>query len=946
MSDTNLTVTGNVISKNTSLESEFIRNNNQDNSLNIIFNNLDFNNNEIIPFNDTKSLGSSTSKFKDLYLSSAGLIIDDLSIKKNLGLLELNGNTLISGNIQIKGDLIIDGSQTIINTEILKVDDNFIILNSNQINNLPDDFTSGIEINRGINRESYFFNFKELGDYGGVFEIGISGNLQPVATRKDSSLMNNNGIIYWDSINNRLDNCANIVINNGKLFINNQDIFNNIDSSLNNTVNLTTNQTIGGIKTFTSVIDGSINGNANTATTLQNARTITIGNTGKSFNGSADVSFSLSEIGALTSSDLTNYVNLTTNQTIGGIKTFTSVIDGSINGNANTATTLQNARTITIGNTGKSFNGSADVSFSLSEIGALTSSDLTNYVNLTTNQTIGGIKTFTSVIDGSINGNANTATTLQNARTITIGNTGKSFNGSADVSFSLSEIGALTSSDLTNYVNLTTNQTIGGIKTFTSDISGNIFTANKLKTPVTITIGEISKLFDGSSDISWNLDDLGTSNNSTDLSNLLVQVQELEEVIYGNDDIKGIKPLIGFIYDSVIKLNNNNLEEIEKIVYGSEENRGIKSLLEYVYDYILVNDNNIKKIELLNTNTDNLNKIVYGTSTIKGIKPLLDYVYDYIISNNENIQKINDIETIIYGNNEISGIKNFVNTTNDYILNGWVPDDSKIYYNLGSVGIGVTVPQANLDVNGSIMLRVYNADGISKGIYFREGFTTATPYNLSILTFDHNGAGTTDGLSINAYDGISFCTGSNSRNERVRIIENGNVGIGTTNPGTYKLFVNGTAGGSSAYVNTSDDRLKFQEEYIKDATQTLMKLRPQFYYKSTILNDLSNGFFESGLIAQEVYYDAPELRHIVNIPEDASGIETEPENYSKQNEDPQNDPNYNNWGSTPAGINYSGLIPYLIKSNQEQQVEINELRKENAELKNRLDKLEAIINKI
>jgi phage-related tail fiber protein len=43
---------------------------------------------------------------------------------------------------------------------------------------------------------------------------------------------------------------------------------------------------------------------------------------------------------------------------------------------------------------------------------------------------------------GSLVGNATTATRLQTPRTLTIGNTGKSFDGSADVSWSLAEIGA------------------------------------------------------------------------------------------------------------------------------------------------------------------------------------------------------------------------------------------------------------------------------------------------------------------------------------------------------------------------------------------------------------------------------------------------------------------------------------------------------------------------
>ena len=46
---------------------------------------------------------------------------------------------------------------------------------------------------------------------------------------------------------------------------------------------------------------------------------------------------------------------------------------------------------------------------------------------------------------GNLEGNATTATTLQTARTLTVGNTGKSFNGSSNVSWSLSEIGAASS---------------------------------------------------------------------------------------------------------------------------------------------------------------------------------------------------------------------------------------------------------------------------------------------------------------------------------------------------------------------------------------------------------------------------------------------------------------------------------------------------------------------
>jgi hypothetical protein len=61
---------------------------------------------------------------------------------------------------------------------------------------------------------------------------------------------------------------------------------------------------------------------------------------------------------------------------------------------------------------------------------AFSGTDLSNYVDRSTSQTIAGTKTFTNTISGSINGNATTATRLQTARTIA----GVSFNGTANIS--------------------------------------------------------------------------------------------------------------------------------------------------------------------------------------------------------------------------------------------------------------------------------------------------------------------------------------------------------------------------------------------------------------------------------------------------------------------------------------------------------------------------------
>ena len=114
---------------------------------------------------------------------------------------------------------------------------------------------------------------------------------------------------------------------------------------------------------------------------------------------------------------------------------------------------------------------------------------------------------------------------------------------------------------------------------------------------------------------------------------------------------------------------------------------------------------------------------------------------------------------------------------------------------------------------GSLLLESFESGtGSGLGIFFRKGFHATNKYNISILAHTHN-TGNTDGLSINGYDGVSFCTGSNSRNERMRITLNGDVGIGTTSPDA-KLTVKGTIHTQEVKVdllNWSD--FVFEEKY-------------------------------------------------------------------------------------------------------------------------------------
>ena len=117
---------------------------------------------------------------------------------------------------------------------------------------------------------------------------------------------------------------------------------------------------------------------------------------------------------------------------------------------------------------------------------------------------------------------------------------------------------------------------------------------------------------------------------------------------------------------------------------------------------------------------------------------------------------------------------------------------------------------------------------------------------------------------------------------------------------------------------------------------------------------------ETGLIAQDIYYDCPELRHLISLPSDATPTEDKPTG----SDDPQDDPDYDSagWGRQSASVSYTQLIPVLVKSNQElherildhdaqiadleaavasRDQQIDELRSELSDIVSRLESLEA-----
>jgi hypothetical protein len=143
----------------------------------------------------------------------------------------------------------------------------------------------------------------------------------------------------------------------------------------------------------------------------------------------------------------------------------------------------------------------------------------------------------------------------------------------------------------------------------------------------------------------------------------------------------------------------------------------------------------------------------------------------------------------------------------------------------------------------------------------------------------------------------------------------------SSNTSGSALYWNSTTG--EIHTGSSDDRVKVNEVYIENATDTLLKLKPQNYDKLDYLGSSNVIGHESGLMAQDIWYDAPELRHMVVLGEGAEPTEDKP---IASSDDPQDDPDYSAWGSNVSSVNYTQLVPYLIKSIQELKAEIETLK--------------------
>ena len=220
-------------------------------------------------------------------------------------------------------------------------------------------------------------------------------------------------------------------------------------------------------------VTGNLSGTSAYTEKLKTARKI--GNA--SFDGSKDIS--LNDIGASTSGHTHNYLPLS-----GGVITGDIRINGYITGESGTNLTNHG---ILLGHNAQNYMNFYEWGGLFQFYKSQSGTD-TLLGKITENGWEGNVR-------GNLSGVASQATKLQNARNITIGNSKKSFDGTADITFSLSDIGASASEHTHNYAG-------------SSSAGGNANAALKLVTERSVAANTdfaMNFSFDGSKDVSAQL---------------------------------------------------------------------------------------------------------------------------------------------------------------------------------------------------------------------------------------------------------------------------------------------------------------------------------------------------------------------------------------------------------------------------------------------------------
>jgi hypothetical protein len=208
----------------------------------------------------------------------------------------------------------------------------------------------------------------------------------------------------------------------------------------------------------------------------------------------------------------------------------------------------------------------------------------------------------------------------------------------------------------------------------------------------------------------------------------------------------------------------------------------------------------------------------------------------------------------------------------------------------GSLWISITVPSVGYSVAKEYLIPIQYSQ--TSGWVTAQALSSTGPFSGNDFALDinvssgtaylrlRNAAGTQngtayitirqEGINTDAFTATS-ATGSNTPTTFFPAAPltqvNGNVGIGTTSP-SYTLQVNGSIAGTSAYNNTSDERLKKNIVELPDGLAIIEKLRGvSFNWRTPEEREVGKAMNlpvqenQVGFIAQEVEKVIPEAVH-------------------------------------------------------------------------------------
>ena len=232
----------------------------------------------------------------------------------------------------------------------------------------------------------------------------------------------------------------------------------------------------------------------------------------------------------------------------------------------------------------------------------------------------------------------------------------------------------------------------------------------------------------------------------------------------------------------------------------------------------------------------------------------------------------------------------------------------------GYVGVYNSAPTDYLDVGAPVVFGPASGERLSMGggsLGFNRKVATGTIYYSSAYAYQwqhiESTTATSDYLELQVYNP----SGTNVSNDAIIANGAGQVAINTAPQSGYQFYVNGAAGGTLGFTNTSDGRLKTNVREITGALDLVERLRGvRFDWRSPGAREVGKdlklpvGEPQIGFIAQEVEKVAPEA---VSAPKAGSdGI---------------------------YGVKDGSLVPILVEAVKEQQAEIKTLREEVAALK-------------